>query len=75
MQEDSILMELGRRYQAHDSAHNDLQITISEARPGREKYNVDVSKDPGAAHFHPDTMYRLNRYLQKATADLVCLER
>ena len=68
-------MELGRRYQADDSVHNDLQITISETMAGGEKYNVGVSKDPGAAHFHLDRVYRKNRYLAKARADLVCLER
>ena len=68
-------MELGRHYQAHDSARNDLHITILETMPGGQKYDIGVSKDPGAAHFHIDTLYRHDGYLAKAKADLMCLER
>ena len=75
VREDSIITELVQRHGAHTSAHNSLQMTITSDMPGGEQYDVTVSKDPGAEHFHVERVFRSNRYLAKVKIDLVCLER
>ena len=59
----------------HDAAQSSLQITITDNMPGGEAYDVTVCKKPGADHFEIERMFRAYRFLQKASTDLVCLER
>ena len=66
---------LEQRHGARDEARNSLQIAVTNNMPGGEKYDVTLCMNPGAEHFDIERLFRGDCFLQKASTDLVCLER
>ena len=60
---------------ARDEARNSLRIAITNNMPGGETYDVTLCKNPGDERFEIERLFWGNCFLQKASTDLVCLER